>query len=158
MSRISDALRHADRTGAIPPPPPPPAWAPRRAAAVRFNRVAPSPVAMMIPRQESALAVEETPKATEMPEKAPTLELVRPAESLPGFWLTFRRLISSRFGENRVGRALIKMGVLPRNTYQVPKCSAVTRNGVPCRAPSMANGRCRMHGGSKQRGIWEFGK
>ena len=27
------------------------------------------------------------------------------------------------------------------------RCGARTRLGVPCRAPAMANGRCRMHGG-----------
>jgi len=31
----------------------------------------------------------------------------------------------------------------------VPICSGSTRRGVPCRAPAMANGFCRMHGGSK---------
>jgi len=28
-----------------------------------------------------------------------------------------------------------------------PTCGAKTRNGTTCRAPAMANGRCRMHGG-----------
>lgn len=28
-----------------------------------------------------------------------------------------------------------------------PRCGARTRRGTPCRAPAMANGRCRMHGG-----------
>ena len=28
-----------------------------------------------------------------------------------------------------------------------PRCGARTRAGCPCRAPAMANGRCRMHGG-----------
>src|SRR5271165_2673433 len=27
-------------------------------------------------------------------------------------------------------------------------CGAKTRAGVPCRAPAMANGRCRIHGGT----------
>jgi hypothetical protein len=31
--------------------------------------------------------------------------------------------------------------------HQSPKCGAKTRRGSPCRAPAMANGRCRMHGG-----------
>ena len=31
----------------------------------------------------------------------------------------------------------------------VPKCSGVTRRGLPCRAPAMANGLCRMHGGAR---------
>ena len=29
-----------------------------------------------------------------------------------------------------------------------PRCGARTRLGPPCRAPAMANGRCRMHGGA----------
>ncbi len=29
-----------------------------------------------------------------------------------------------------------------------PRCGARTRGGRPCRSPAMANGRCRMHGGS----------
>jgi hypothetical protein len=28
-----------------------------------------------------------------------------------------------------------------------PRCGARTRSGNPCRSPTMANGRCRMHGG-----------
>jgi hypothetical protein len=28
-----------------------------------------------------------------------------------------------------------------------PRCGARARSGEPCRAPAMANGRCRMHGG-----------
>ncbi len=28
-----------------------------------------------------------------------------------------------------------------------PRCGAATRGGCACRAPAMANGRCRMHGG-----------
>ncbi len=27
------------------------------------------------------------------------------------------------------------------------RCGAMTRKGTPCKAPAMANGRCRMHGG-----------
>lgn len=35
----------------------------------------------------------------------------------------------------------------------VPRCSGVTRRGVPCRAPAMANGLCRMHGGARLTGV-----
>jgi len=31
----------------------------------------------------------------------------------------------------------------------VPRCNGLTRVGVSCRAPAMANGFCRMHGGSR---------
>src|SRR5258706_12906868 len=30
----------------------------------------------------------------------------------------------------------------------VPRCNGFTRTGLACRAPSMLNGYCRMHGGS----------
>ena len=33
-----------------------------------------------------------------------------------------------------------------------PRCGAKTRRGTPCRAPAMANGRCRMHGGKLRGG------
>lgn len=32
----------------------------------------------------------------------------------------------------------------------VPTCNAFTRRGLPCRGPAMANGYCRMHGGSRK--------
>ena len=31
--------------------------------------------------------------------------------------------------------------------HAAPRCGARTRRGTPCKAPAMANGRCRMHGG-----------
>lgn len=33
------------------------------------------------------------------------------------------------------------------NPMNAPRCGARTRHGSSCRAPAMANGRCRMHGG-----------
>src|SRR5215204_6532067 len=38
---------------------------------------------------------------------------------------------------------------LPRNNRL---CGATTRRATPCKNPSMANGRCRMHGGLTPRG------
>lgn len=35
----------------------------------------------------------------------------------------------------------------PGDPNSAPRCGAKTRKGTPCRAPAMANGRCRMHGG-----------
>ena len=32
--------------------------------------------------------------------------------------------------------------------HRSPRCGARTRKGNPCRSPAMANGRCRMHGGT----------
>jgi hypothetical protein len=39
---------------------------------------------------------------------------------------------------------------LRRKGAPVPRCSGSTRKGLPCRAPAMANGYCRMHGGSRR--------
>jgi hypothetical protein len=36
-----------------------------------------------------------------------------------------------------------------RTRGPVPTCRGVTRLGQPCRGPAMANGLCRMHGGSR---------
>lgn len=33
------------------------------------------------------------------------------------------------------------------------QCGAKTRSGAPCKTPAMANGKCRMHGGSSPVGI-----
>ena len=32
--------------------------------------------------------------------------------------------------------------------HQAPRCAAKTRSAKPCQSPAMANGRCRMHGGT----------
>lgn len=32
--------------------------------------------------------------------------------------------------------------------HESPGCGARTRSGAPCHSPAMANGRCRMHGGT----------
>ncbi len=42
---------------------------------------------------------------------------------------------------------LLKNGNPQGNPMNAPRCGAKTRKGTPCRAPAMANGRCRMHGG-----------
>lgn len=36
----------------------------------------------------------------------------------------------------------------PGNPHSAPRCGAGTRSGQPCQGPAMANGRCRMHGGT----------
>ena len=45
-------------------------------------------------------------------------------------------------------RGWLKNGNPPGNPNLAPRCGAKTRRGIPCGAPSMANGRCRMHGGA----------
>jgi hypothetical protein len=42
---------------------------------------------------------------------------------------------------------LLRNGNPQGNPAHAPRCGAKTRQGTPCRAPAMANGRCRMHGG-----------
>ena len=35
----------------------------------------------------------------------------------------------------------------PGDFAKAPRCGARTKRGIPCRAPAMKNGRCRLHGG-----------
>lgn len=42
---------------------------------------------------------------------------------------------------------LLRNGNRQGNPMNAPRCGAKTRQGTSCRAPAMANGRCRMHGG-----------
>ena len=42
---------------------------------------------------------------------------------------------------------LLRNGNPQGNPMNAPRCGAKTRSGTPCKAPAMANGRCRMHGG-----------
>jgi len=44
-------------------------------------------------------------------------------------------------------RGWLKNNNPPGDPNSAPRCEARTRKGTPCRAPAMANGRCRMHGG-----------
>lgn len=51
----------------------------------------------------------------------------------------------------------------PKATYQGPFCGAKAKSsGKPCRAPAMANGRCRVHGGATPSGVnsphWKHGR
>ena len=42
---------------------------------------------------------------------------------------------------------LLNNGNPQGNPMNAPRCGAKTRKGTPCKAPAMANDRCRMHGG-----------
>jgi hypothetical protein len=44
-------------------------------------------------------------------------------------------------------KPLLRNGNPQGNPNDAPRCGAKTRKGMPCRAPAMANGRCRLHGG-----------
>ncbi len=51
--------------------------------------------------------------------------------------------------ETQISRgAWLKNGNSPGNPNSAPRCGAKTRRSTVCQAPAMANGRCRMHGGS----------
>jgi len=42
----------------------------------------------------------------------------------------------------------LKNGNPPGDFSKAPRCGATTRRGTSCKSPAMANGRCRMHGGT----------
>lgn len=44
-------------------------------------------------------------------------------------------------------RGWLKNGNPPGDFTKAARCGAKTRRGTPCQCPSMANGRCRLHGG-----------
>jgi hypothetical protein len=48
----------------------------------------------------------------------------------------------------RVFRRFLRRFGIQKNA-PVPRCTRLTQAGQPCRAPAMANGYCRMHGGSR---------
>ena len=50
--------------------------------------------------------------------------------------------------ETPANRGILKNGNPPGDFAKAPRCGAKTRQGSPCRAPAMLNGRCRMHGGT----------
>jgi hypothetical protein len=41
----------------------------------------------------------------------------------------------------------LKNGNPPGDLSKAPRCGARTRRRTSCKAPAMANGRCRLHGG-----------
>ncbi len=45
-------------------------------------------------------------------------------------------------------RGWLKNGNRPGDFTKATRCGAKNRRGISCRCPAMANGRCRMHGGS----------
>ena len=49
-------------------------------------------------------------------------------------------------------RGWLKNDNPPGDFSKAPRCDAKTRNGTPCQAPAMTNGRCRMHGGTNPGG------
>ena len=49
-------------------------------------------------------------------------------------------------------RGWLRNGNQPGDFSKAPRCGAKTRKGEPCKSPAMANGRCRMHGGTNPGG------
>lgn len=74
------------------------------------------------------------PQAVEPVEDGP--EIPGAAKSKPSAFSRYVRQIRRWLGIRRPGDP-------------VPICTGLTRQGRPCRAPAMANGYCRMHGGSR---------
>ncbi len=54
-----------------------------------------------------------------------------------------------RLLRNRWVRKLLRLAGI-QTSVPIRRCEGVTRMGQPCRGPAMANGYCRLHGGSRQ--------
>lgn len=54
-----------------------------------------------------------------------------------------------RLLRNRWVRKLLRLAGV-QTSIPIRRCEGVTRMGQPCRGPAMANGYCRLHGGSRQ--------
>ncbi len=70
--------------------------------------------------------------------------------SMPQGWpeaLSSSATLRGPDNEAQARRGWLKNGNPPGDLSKAPQCGAKTRRGTPCRAPAMANGRCRMHGG-----------
>ncbi len=50
-------------------------------------------------------------------------------------------------GESPTTLGRLRNGNPRGNPHIAPRCGARNRTGLPCKAPAMANGRCRSHGG-----------
>ncbi len=51
-------------------------------------------------------------------------------------------------GNDPVQRGPLRNGNPAGDLASAARCGARTRGGDPCQGPAMANGRCRMHGGT----------
>jgi hypothetical protein len=120
MSRVRNALKIAD------------VWQPKSSTPAE-GRVLPLGRAMPAPAEPTETPVVTTPEK-ELEESTPV------PQSLPKAPLSFAARLVRRV------RRLLRM----RSGVIVPRCNGFTRNGLACRAPSMLNGYCRMHGGSRK--------
>ncbi len=76
----------------------------------------------------------EVPPEVEPPQEIPVAVQVPAPRPVYERWL---RRVQGWIGRHR--------------SLPVPKCSGLTRRGLPCRAPAMSNGLCRMHGGTNDK-------
>jgi len=123
MSKVHDALR---RASAVPPRPAPPGdQLDQFLTNLKQNRT--RVVALPVLKEEE----EPEPVASPEPSKHPLL---------------------GRVLRRRWVRRLLRIAGI-RTTGPVPTCGGVTRLGQPCRGMAMANGLCRMHGGSRSSSV-----
>ncbi len=80
-------------------------------------------------------------------------EFVAPAPAAPEVARSKPRFIPLL--RHRWVRKLLRLaGVRPPHV-PLQKCQGMTRVGQPCRGPAMANGFCRLHGGSRHISVME---
>jgi len=106
-----------------------------RDALKRSDNNLPRERAVMTERAEPAAPADFRPLETGgfvPPDQAPE-DSPRPVRR--SFWPRIFRRMLWRFGFRR--------------SKPIPRCTGTTRTGQACRAPAMANGFCRMHGGSR---------
>ena len=107
-----------------------------RDALKRANSMTSSAETEAIRRFSEAAWSREEPSEVSAPVAAGSLSRELPTEVPP--------LLRYRW----VKRLLRDAGL--RSNVPVRKCQGLTRMGQPCRGPAMANGFCRLHGGSRQ--------
>jgi len=130
MSRIRDALRKAET------------W-PQQTSAPRTAQPAMGPPVAL---ENSPVALEHPPVALEDPPEVQTVEPRDTGELAHDAEEPVKKPRRSRFPRLR---RLLRFFGIHSSTAPVPRCSGLNRRGVPCRAPSMANGFCHAHGGSR---------
>jgi hypothetical protein len=120
MSRVRNALKIAD------------VWQPRPSEPFE-GRALPLARATLAPSQPIDPVTYEEPEI-ELEERSPV------SAYLPKASLSFSARLLRR----------VKRWLRIRSGVVVPRCNGFTRTGLACRAPSMLNGYCRMHGGSRK--------
>jgi hypothetical protein len=159
LSRLREVLRKADAPG----------WeeaSPKRMGPWRVAGKAPEGAPGLAPQDAIAevTATEESSVATKEP--GADTKLSPPPFGAAAFdGLTAQHMDEGLPHHNGAGHTLSRFSRFTRKVrrwFGMPvgrtpaRCSGNTRNGMPCRAPAMDNGFCRMHGGVRQRSIVEM--